>query len=280
MKLTFVIACLAGTALPAQQPIASAPSRATIEKRDGALVQVTSNSSFEFVQMFNAATQRYDNLLLQTTQRNEVDFVTEGARGSLKVRAWRMHGKERGVPLWSFTSAGNEGVALPPTGLYRATSWPCCSAMRVNEYFSLTNGAHIYTTNGGASPNEASDDALLPITGHAYRDRRFLAFGASYLKGHEKPTLQYGTDTTIKQRIEIRGHDYGDNFDVPTMLLVDDQGKKVTDLAEALSFTIVVRFSEADDQPAAELRVPVVNDVIVPQKALLPNGYTLVELRP
>lgn len=178
-------------------------------------------------------------------------------------------------------SAGNEGVALPTMGFYRATSWPCCSAMWVHEYFSLTNGAHLYTTNGGASSNDAlGDNAFLPISGHAHQDERFVAFGASYVKGHEKPTLQYGTDDTIKQRIELRGHEYGDNFDVPNMLLADDHGQKITDLAGALNFTIVLRFSEADDQPAAELRIPVVNDVIAPQRAVLPNGYSLVELRP
>jgi len=265
----------------AQQPIASAPSQATIEHRDGGVVHVTSNNIFEYVHLFKAATQIYDDLLLQISQRNEVSFEAEGVRGSLRVRAWRMRGHKRGEPLWSFTSAGNEGVALPTIGFYRATSWPCCSAMRVHEYFSLTNGAHLYTTNGGASSNDASDDnALLPISGHAHQDERFVAFGASYVKGHEKPMLQYGTDATIKQRIELRGHDYGDNFDVPNMLLVDDHGQKVTDLAGAFSFTIVLRFSEADDQPAAELRIPVVNDAIVPQKAVLPNGYALIELRP
>ncbi len=166
-------------------------------------------------------------------------------------------------------------------GLYRATSWPCCSAMWVHEYFSLTNGDHLYTTNGTASSNDVSEDVgLLSINGNLRQNSRFIAFGASYVRGHETPTLQYGTDTAIKQRIELRGHDYGDNFDVPEMLLVDDHGQKVTDLAGALSFTIVLRFSEADDQPAAELRIPVVNDAIMPQEAILPNGYSLVELRP
>lgn len=281
MKLIFSVAFLAGSAVSAQQPIASAPSEATVQYRDGGVIHVTSNSSFEYEHLFKAATQSYDDLLLQITRRNEANFEAEGVRGSIRVRAWRMRGQKRGEPLWSFTSAGNEGIALPEMGFYRATSWPCCSAMWVHEYFSLTNGAHLYTTNGGSSSTDASDDsALLPITGHAHQDQRFLAFGASYVKGHEKPTLQYGTGTTIKQRIELRGHDYGDNFDVPKMLLLDDNGQKVTDLAGALSFTIVLRFSEADDQPAAELRIPVVNDAIMPQNAILPNGYTLVELHP
>jgi hypothetical protein len=273
-------AFLLGTALIAQQPIASAPSQATIEHRNGMIFHVTSNSSFEYVHLFKADTQKYDDLLLQVTQRNKANFEAEGEEGSLKVHAWRMRGQKRGEPLWSFTSAGNEGVALLFIGFYRATSWACCSAMVVHEYFSLTNGGHLYTTNGASSSHGADDNALLPISGHSHKDNRFVAFGASYAKGHEKPTLQYGTDTKLKQRIELRGHDYGDNFDIPEMSLVDDQGRKVTDMQGALNFTIVLRFSEADDQAAAEVRIPVIEDTIVPQRAVLPKGYSLIELSP
>lgn len=281
MRSIFTVTFLAVSAALPQQPVASAPSQATVEHRDGSIVHVTSNSSFEYVHLFKPATQSYEDLLLQITQRNEANFEAEGITGSLKVRSWRMHGDKRGEPLWSLTSAGNEGAVLVTMGLYRATNWPCCSAMWVYEYFSLTNGAHLYTTNGGALTNNGlHDDALLSITGQAYKDARFLAFGASYAKGHEKPTLQYGTESAVKQRIEVRGHEYGDSFDVPTMSVVDNHGSKVTSLAGALNFTIVLRFDEAGDQPAAELRVPVVNDVIMPQKAVLPKGYSLVELRP
>lgn len=281
MKLIIMVAFLAGTAALAQQPIASAPSQATTEIRDGAVIHVTSNNDFEYVHLFKAATQRYDDLLLQVTQRNEINFEAEGISGSLKVRAWHMRGSKRGEQMWSFGAAGNEGTALPTMGFYRATSWPCCSAMWVHEYFSLTNGAHLYTTNGPASLHDASDDAgLLTIASQAHQDERFIAFGASYAKGHEKPTLQYGTDTKIKQRFELHGHDYGDNFDVPKMEVLDDRGQHVTELDGAFSFTIVLRFDEADNQPSAELRIPVVNDVIVSQSAVLPKGYSLVELQP
>ncbi|HEY8998091.1 MAG TPA: hypothetical protein VIM60_09335 [Edaphobacter sp.] len=280
-RIAFPVIILAASAASAQQQIAAAPSRALIEHRDGNIVHVTANSSFEYVHLFKSATQKYDDLLLQVSQRNEINFELEGTKGLIAVRAWRMRGEKRREPLWALVSVGNEGVALPALGLYRATSWPCCSAMWVNEYFSLTKGVHLYTTNGGALQNTGvHDDTLLSITGHAHNDTRFLGFGASYVKGHERPTLQYGTDSAIKQRIEVRGHEYGDNFDVPTMLLVDDHGLKVTDLDGALNFIIVLRFSEADDQPAAELRIPVVNDVILPKKAVVPNGYSLVELRP
>lgn len=208
LRMAFTVIILTADLASAQQPIASAPSHATLEHRDGGTVHVTLNSNFEYVHLFKPATQSYDDLLLQISQRNEINFEAEGTKGSIRVRAWRMRGKKRGEQLWALASAGNEGAALPAMGLYRATSWPCCSAMWIHEYFSLTNGVHPYTTNGGASPNEGMHDgALLPITGHAYKDTRFLAFGASYAKGHEKPTLQYGTDSAIKQRIEVRGHE-------------------------------------------------------------------------
>lgn len=282
MRLILTFAFVTGsTLLVAQQPIATAPSQAAVEHRDGGIVHVTSNSSFEYVHLFKPIAQSYDDLLLQVTQRNEINFEAEGVRGSLRIRAWRMRGRRLGEPLWSLTSQGNEGSALPSMGLYRATSWPCCSAMWVNEYFSLTNGDHLYTTNGRASSDGVSEDTgLLSISGNLRQNSCFIAFGASYVRGHETPTLQYGTDTAVKQRIELRGHDYGDNFDVPDMSLVDDRGQNLTDISGALSFTVVLRFTEADDQPAAELRIPVINDVILPQNAVLPTGYTLVELRP
>jgi hypothetical protein len=281
LRIALPAIILVANAASAQRSIASAPSRALLEHRNGSTVHITSNSSFEYVHLFKPVTQKYEDLLLQISQRNEINFEADGIKGSIRVRAWRMRGEKRGEPLWALVSAGNEGVALPDMGLYRATSWPCCSAMWVYEYFSLSNGTHLYTTNGAEFHNAGmQDDALLSISGHAHEDMRFVGFGASYAKGHERPTLQYGTDSTIKQRIEVRGHEYGDNFDVPTILLVDDHGLKATDLDGALNFTIVLRFSEADDQPAAEFRIPVVNDVILPQKALIPNGYSLVELQP
>jgi len=121
MKLIFTVVFLAGSAVSAQQPIASATSKATIEYRGGGVIHVTSNSSFEYVHLFKAAKQSYDDSLLQVTQHNEVNFEAEGVRGSLRVRAWQMRGHKRGEPLWSFTSAGNEGTSTTVQQLERLT---------------------------------------------------------------------------------------------------------------------------------------------------------------
>jgi hypothetical protein len=51
-----------------------------------------------------------------------------------------------------------------------------------------------------------------------------------------------------RQRLVLRGHEYGDNFDVPKVFLTLD-GKELVDhleMGEAFNFTIVLRF---DDGP-------------------------------
>jgi hypothetical protein len=91
MKLIFTLVFLAGSAVTAQQPIASAPSKATIEYRGGGVIHVTSNSSFEYVHLFKAAKQSYDDLLLQVTQHNEVKFEAEVSPcGHLPLRVMRV----------------------------------------------------------------------------------------------------------------------------------------------------------------------------------------------
>jgi hypothetical protein len=106
-----------------------------------------------------------------------------------------------------------------------------------------------------------------------------VAFGASYEKGHEQPILQYGDSTVVKQRLELEGHEYGDSFDVPELTLVDGKNKPVEALDGELTFFIVLHFDE-DQEPAAELRIPVVDDVIRPELAVLPKGYSLRSLKP
>jgi hypothetical protein len=266
-----------------QQPVSDAAtgvSRAAVEQHKGQLQYVTSNISLGFSKLYKESRDGYEVLLLRAKQRNELSFEADGEQGTLEVRAWQMLGARRGKQLWVFTSEGNEGLSLPDIGLYEATSWPCCSAMWVHEYYSLYNGQRLYTTNGAPAFQEGwSDPGLLRISSHTYKDWRFVAFGASYEKGREQPKLQYGTERARKQSFILKGHDYGDNFDVPEMQLLDGDGKKVQDLDGALTFTIILRFGEAED-PAVEVRVPVVDDVVRPDLATLPKGYSLLAEKP
>jgi len=247
---------------------------------------VSENSSFKVAEMWNEKGS-YDLILLRSLQHNEQTFEAEGTRGWLRVSAQQMDGASPGRQLWSFQTVGNEGDPLPSLGLYQATAWPCCSAMWVHEYFSLLNGKHLYTTNGctECTPGRA-DGGLLDLDEYegqsTYRRKEFIAFGASYEKGHEEPMLQFGTDREVKQRLVLKGHEYGDSFDVPEMQLLDNTGKSFGNqnaIYGAVNFTIVLKFHLAQE-PEAELRIPVIDDAVRPDLAKLPKGYSLTAVAP
>lgn len=257
-----------------------AQSQAKLVQRNGSTLYVTRNSAFRFLQLFNQKSSSYEMLLLRVIQRNELNPEAEGMNGSLDVEAWNLKGKQRGSALWSFRANGNEGEAYPDFGLYVAKTYPCCSAMWVNTYFSLWNGKRLYTTNGSPTfDGDTPDSGLLKVSGHTHNDERFIAFGASYEKGRQDPELQYGSNTVVKQRVLLKGHEYGDNFDVPKLSILDANGKAIRDFDGELTFTIVLNFAE-DQEPAAEVRIPVENDVMQTEKATVPKGYSLISLKP
>jgi hypothetical protein len=244
---------------------------------------VTENASFDYVHLLRDDGQSYDEMLVESVQHNERNFEAEGMRGVAHVSATQVKDSPPGKQLWSFESNGNEGMALPDFGLYQESTLPCCSAMWVHEYYSLRNGRHLYTTNGWQEDSSNSfDPGLLRVDQRddkgVYKGTRFLAFGASYDKGHEEPMIQYGTDHEVKQKILVKGHDYGDSFDVPEMKVVDAKGQLVKDAGSLRSYTIVLTFKEAQE-PEAVLKVPVMNDVVRPDLATVPKGYSLTSVR-
>jgi hypothetical protein len=108
--------------------------------------------------------------------------------------------------------------------------------------------------------------------GSRYSQTRYIGFGTVGHVANQVPTLQYGTDQAIKQRISLLGREYGDNYDVPKVLVTQD-GKKLESylqLDRHFDFTIVLQF---DDGP--EVRIPVVDDMMRADKATLPPGYSL-----
>jgi hypothetical protein len=260
-------------------------SRFYVMKRDGMTLYVSENSSFKVAEMWNEKGS-YDLILLRSLQHNEQTFDAEGTRGWLRVSAQMMRSGHPEEQLWSFQTVGNEGDPIPSLGLYQATSWPCCSAMWVHEYFSLLNGKHLYTTNGCTEcmPGRV-DGGLLDLNeydGRSTRGTEFVAFGASYEKGHEEPVLQFGTDREVKQRFVLKGHEYGDSFDVPEIKLLNDKGNPFGNqnvIDGAVNFTIVLKFQLAQE-PEAELRIPVIKDVVRPDLAKLPEGYSLTAVAP
>ncbi len=287
MLVVLLLGFLLWRHLPKQGLRIQDSSRFYVTKQDGRTLYVSENSSFKVAEVWHDKGDSYDVILLRSLQHNEQTFEAEGTRGWLRVSAQQMDGARPGKQLWSFQSVGNEGDPLPSLGLYQATSWPCCSAMYVHEYFSLLNGKHLYTTNGctGCTPLQV-DGGLLELNEYegqsTYKGREFVAFGASYEKGHEEPMLQFGTEREVKQRFVLRGHEYGDSFDVPEMQLLGEKDKPFGNqnaIYGAVNFTIVLKFKE-DQEPEAELRIPVIDDVVRPDLPKLPKGYSLTAVAP
>jgi hypothetical protein len=161
--------------------------------------------------------------------------------------------------------------------MFQISNWPCCSAPFENVYFSLVDGKRLYTTNGEPEKGRfGQDSALMRIdgayNGTRYSQSRYVGFGAVANARPMIPILQYGTDRAVKEQLAVLGHEYGDNFDVPEISVTED-GEQFLSYLEVngqFTFTIVLRFSDGP-----QLRIPVENDVIRPEKATLPPGYSL-----
>jgi len=82
--------------------------------------------------------------------------------------------------------------------------------------------------------------------------------------------LQYGTDKKVTQRFSVvSSREY---YDAPQMFVTtDEQLEKSLDLrGSPRSFAIVLKY-----QDGVKLRIPVENDTIRAERALLPKGYAL-----
>jgi len=254
-----------------------AESKAWIKNTKNGPVFVTENSSFDFVGLLGDDGRSRIWLRVLQTDHNEWNEGHEGIRGEVTVTAWADPYAAHSTARWTFQTSGNEGSALPDLNMFQVSTWPCCSAPFEHIYFSLRNGSRLYTTNGTPAQGRSGQDAgLITINGKydggRYAQTRYVAFGSMGHAADNAPTLQYGTDQLIKQRFTLRGHEYGDNFDVPTISVTDDAKKFASDLQVngEFNFTIVVKFAEAP-----EIRIPVENDVVRADKATLPPGYSL-----
>jgi hypothetical protein len=160
--------------------------------------------------------------------------------------------------------------------MFQVSNWPCCSAPFENIYFSLLDGKRLYTTNGEPEKGRFGQDSGLvridgAYDGTRYSQSRYVGFGTDAKVEPILPTLQYGTDRAMKE-FSVLGHEYGDNFNVPEVSVTED-GKQLLNYLEVngqFTFTIVLRFGDGP-----ELRIPVENDVVRPEKATLPPGYSL-----
>jgi len=280
VSILALFVALTPVAILAQQAVpdtSHAESKAWMKNGKNGPRFVTENSSFGFVSLLGGDGKSRTWLRVLHTDHNEWSEATEGIDGTVTVTAWNEpHASHRNA-RWRFRAAGNEGIPMEQLGMFQVSTWPCCSAPFEHIYFSLSNGKRLYTTNGQAEKGRyGQDSGLITIYGNydgrGYSQTRYLGFGAVAVHENNAPTLQYGTDLLIKQRFFLRGHDYGDNFDVPSILVTDDGKKFVNDLEVSgdFNFTILIKFDEVP-----EIRIPVENDVVRADKATLPPGYSL-----
>lgn len=240
-------------------PSYKAESSAYILKRKEAWTFVTENRSFRFVDVLG---DDGPQLLLEESYHNEHTDGIEGMHGRATVRAWTLvRGRQHGL-RWTFQENGNEGMVQDR--LFRITAYGCCDVPIVYSYYNLLTGMKVYFSN--------SD--LLEVRGEGVGPqavRRLVAFGYSGMSQLDRPPeLQYGTDTRITQRFSVlSSRQY---YDAPeTFVSTNEELKRSLDLIGSdLTFVIVLRYGDG-----VEIRIPVEADTLRPDKAVLPEGYSL-----
>jgi hypothetical protein len=99
---------------------------------------------------------------------------------------------------------------------------------------------------------------------------RFVGFGYD-IRNPSNPVIQYGTDKDVAQRFSV--HSDKAEYEQPEVFgaTKDKLEKNHLDLrGSPMSFVIVLRYPDN-----VELRIPVENDAIRPERAILPKGYSI-----
>lgn len=200
-------------------------------------------------------------VLLEEDYHNENTPGIEGTRGDATVEAWTITSPHQREMRWTAHEKANEGEVRDP--FFRFAAWGCCDFPNVYTYYNMLSGKKMYVTN--------SD--LLEVTGQGEGplSARFVGFGEDVNNRGHDPVLQYGTYQGISQKVSI--HSGKDYYETPEVLgNANSKSEKYhLDLSNsAFTFVIVVRYPGASD-----VRIPVENDVIRLEKAVLPKGYSL-----
>ncbi len=236
-------------------------SSAYIVRGKNAWTYVTENRSFRFTEVLGDTGDYEAVLLLEETYHNERTDGIEGVRGNATVKAWTVN-RDGGRGLrWTFQETGNEGEV--EDRFFRVTAWGCCDIPTAYSYYNVLTGKKVYISN--------SDLLKVWGDGEGPQAWRYVAFGyAERNKLGQPPQLQYGTDKKVTQRFSlVSAREY---YDAPQMYVAsDEQLEKSLDLrGSPRSFAIVLKY-----QDGVELRIPVKEDVIRPDDAVLPKGYSL-----
>jgi hypothetical protein len=222
---------------------------------------VTDNRSFNFVEALGDQGTYEAVLLLEEDYRNENAPGIEGMRGDATIKAWTMSSPDHREMRWTVHEKANSGEIRER--FLRLTAWGCCDAPNVHTYYSLLSGRKLYVTNFDLLEIRGKGDGPLAA--------RFVGFGYDVNDLGRDPVLQYGTDKGIAQKFSV--HSGKEYYETPEVFGTAKGRieKYHLDLSDSpLSFEIVIRYP---GQP--ELRIPVENDVVRPEKATLPKGFSI-----
>ena len=238
-----------------------AESSAYVVRGKDAWTYVTENRSFRFAEVLGDTGNYEAVLLLEETYHNERTDGIEGMQGNATVKAWTVKRDGERELRWTFHETGNEGDV--EGRFYRVTAWGCCDIPTIYSYYNILAGEKLYVSN--------SDLLKVWGDGDGPQAWRYIAFGYVEInKLDQPPQLQYGTDKKVTQRFSVvSSREY---YDAPQMFVTtDEQLEKSLDLrGSPRSFAIVLKY-----QDGVKLRIPVENDTIRPERALLPKGYAL-----
>jgi len=238
-------------------------STAYVREDKDSWTYVTDNSSFHFTEVLGDKGTYEAALLLEENYHNENTPGIEGMRGDSIVRAWTPGSSPRQRELrWTAHEKANEGEVRDL--FFRFAAWGCCDSPNVYTYYGLLSGKRLYVTN--------SDLLEINGKGEGPLSARFVGFGYDVASNPgSDPILQYGTYKDISQKFII--HSGKDYYDTPEVLGTANGKSEKYHLGlwgSTFTFVIVIRF--AGD---SELQIPVENDVIRPEKAVFPKGYSI-----
>jgi len=238
-----------------------AESSAYVVRSKDAWTYVTENRSFRFAEVLGDTGNYEAVLLLEETYHNERTDGIEGMQGNATVKAWTVERDGERELRWTFQQTGNEGDI--EDRFFRVTAWGCCDIPTVYSYYNVLTGKKLYDSN--------SDLLKVWGDGDGPQAWRYVALGyVDRNKFDQPPQLQYGTDKRVTQRFSlVSAREY---YDAPQMYVAtNEQLEKSLDLrGSPRSFVIVLKYRDG-----VELRIPVENNAIRPERAVLPKGYAL-----
>lgn len=239
-----------------------AESSAYVIHGKNAWTYVTENRSFRFQEVPKDDGSGYEALLLlEESYRNEHTDGLEGVKGTATVRAWTIQPDKPRHLRWTIHEVGNQGDIR--NRFFRVTAWGCCDVPIVYSYYNLLTGKKTYVANSDLLEIEGDEGEPQSV--------RYVAFGYPGLTQlSQPPQLQYGTDQRVVQRFSIvSSRKY---YDAPQVFIsTGEKLEKSLDLrGSPMNFSIVLKYEDG-----VILNLPVEGDVLRPEKANLPNGYSL-----